>query len=36
MNGWDVLTWTALLILAVGSVVVFVLFLRDVWRIWKN
>ena len=29
MNGWDVFTWVAAVILGVSAIVVFVFFLRD-------
>lgn len=32
MTGWDLLTWVALAILGPGSVIVFVAFLRDLFR----
>jgi hypothetical protein len=36
MNGWDLLTWVMAAILAGGSLLVFIFFLRDVRAIWHG
>lgn len=36
MTGWDVLTWTAILVLGPGAVVVFIAVLRDTRRLLCN
>lgn len=32
MNGWDVMSWLSMAVLAVGGIVIFALFLRDLRR----
>lgn len=36
MNPWDLFTWVMAAVLGVGSLVVFVFFLRDARRIWSE
>jgi len=36
MNGWDLLTWISVIVLAVGSVAIFAFFLRDLGGILKG
>jgi hypothetical protein len=36
VNGWDLVTWAAVMVLGPGAVVVFGLFLRDLGRLWRE
>lgn len=36
MSSWEIFTWITAMILGVGSIIVFILFLRDIKQILKK
>ena len=36
MSGWEMFTWITVLILGLGSIAVFILFVKDIWKILKK
>ena len=36
MNGWEMFTWITVLILGLGSIAVFILFVKDIRKILKK
>ena len=36
MSGWEVFTWITVIILGLGSIVVFILFVKDIRKILKK
>ena len=36
MSGWEMFTWITVLILSLGSIVVFILFVKDIRQILKK
>ena len=36
MSGWEVFTWITVLILGLGSIAVFILFVKDIRKILKK
>ncbi len=36
MNGWDLMTWISIAVLVLGSAAVFVWFLRDAVRLFRD
>ncbi len=36
MNGWEIFTWICVVILGLGSIIVFIFFLKDISQILKG
>ncbi|MDP6276659.1 MAG: hypothetical protein QGF69_07085 [Candidatus Marinimicrobia bacterium] len=36
MSGWELFTWITVVILGVGSIIVFILFVKDISQILKK
>ncbi|HJL78312.1 MAG TPA: hypothetical protein QF355_03335 [Candidatus Marinimicrobia bacterium] len=36
MSGWEIFTWISVIILGLGSIIVFILFLKDVPELLKK
>ena len=36
MSGWEIFTWITVLILSLGSITVFILFVKDIKQILKK